>query len=51
MQRVSARLVMVHAISPAAEAFYLNRGFTRRPVKSPTLALDLVKFEKIKPQQ
>jgi predicted N-acetyltransferase YhbS len=25
---VSARLVIVHAISPAAEAFYLHHGFT-----------------------
>lgn len=45
---VSARLVMVHAISPAAEAFYLHHGFTRLPVEAPTLALDLVKFARIK---
>ena len=45
---VSAHLVMVHAISPAAEAFYLHHGFTRLPVEAPTLALDLLKFEKIK---
>ncbi len=43
---VSARLVIVHAISPAAEAFYLHHGFTRLPVDTPTLALDLVKFQK-----
>lgn len=43
---VSARLVIVHAISPAAEAFYLRHGFTRLPVETPTLALDLVKFQK-----
>ena len=42
---VSARLVIVHAISPAAEAFHLHHGFTRLPVESPTLALDLVKFQ------
>ena len=41
-QEVSARLVIVHAISPAAEAFYLRNGFTRLPVETPTLALDLV---------
>ena len=44
---VSARLVIVHAISPAAEAFYLHHGFTRLPVEAPTLALDLVKLQKI----
>lgn len=44
---VSARLVIVHAISPAAEAFYLHHGFTRLPVETPTLALDLVKFQKL----
>ena len=44
---VSARLVIVHAISLAAEAFYLRHGFTRLPVEAPTLALDLVKLEKI----
>jgi GNAT superfamily N-acetyltransferase len=41
---VSARLVIVHAISPAAETFYLHHGFTRLPVETPTLALDLVKL-------
>ncbi len=45
--QVSARLVIVHAISPAAEAFYLHHGFTRLPVETPTLALDLVKLAKI----
>ncbi len=44
---VSARLVVVHAISPAAEAFYLHHGFTRLPVETPTLALDLVRLSKI----
>jgi GNAT superfamily N-acetyltransferase len=44
---VSARLVVVHAISPAAEAFYLHHGFTRLPVETPTLALDLVKLQKL----
>lgn len=44
---VSARLVIVHAISPSAEAFYLHHGFTRLPVETPTLALDLVKLQKL----
>ncbi len=44
---VSARLVIVHAISPAAEAFYLHHGFTRLPVETPTFALDLVKLRKV----
>jgi hypothetical protein len=46
-EQVSARMVIVHAISPATEAFYLHHGFTRLPVETPTLALDLVKFRKI----
>lgn len=41
---VSARLVVVHAISPAAEAFYQHHGFTRLPVEQPTYALDLTKL-------
>jgi len=44
---VSARLVIVHAISPAAEAFHLHHGFTRLPVETPTFALDLVKLRKL----
>lgn len=44
---VSARLVIVHAISPAAEAFYLRHGFTRLPIETPTLALDLVKLQQL----
>ncbi|MCI0737299.1 MAG: hypothetical protein L0Y50_13690 [Beijerinckiaceae bacterium] len=43
---VSARLVIVHAISPAAQSFYLHHGFTRLPVETPALALDLVKLQK-----
>jgi hypothetical protein len=46
---VPARLVIVHAISPSAEAFYLHHGFTRLPVEAPALAL--VKFLKVKNQQ
>lgn len=44
---VSARLVIVHAISPDAEAFYLHHGFTRLPGEAPTLALDLLKLQKL----
>jgi GNAT superfamily N-acetyltransferase len=42
---VSARLLVVHAISPAAEAFYLHHGFTQLPVEIPTFVLDLVKLK------
>ena len=44
---VVARLVIVQAISPAAEDFYLRHGFTRLPVETPTLALDLLKLRKV----
>ena len=44
---VSARLIIVHAISPSAEAFYQHHGFTRLPVETPTLALDLVKLTQV----
>ena len=43
-KEVSARLLIVHAISPEAEAFYLHHGFSRLPTESPTYALDLIKF-------
>lgn len=43
-QEVSARLIIVHAISASAESFYLHHGFTRLPVDTPTFALDLVKI-------
>ncbi len=46
-REISARLVIVHAISPAAEAFYLHHGFTRLPLETPTLALDLVKLQRL----
>lgn len=42
---VSVRLLIVHAISHAAEAFYLHHGFSRLPVVVPTFALDLVKLQ------
>ncbi len=43
---ISARLLIVHAISPAAETFYLHHGFTRLPIDVPTFALDLTKLKK-----
>jgi len=43
-KEVSARLLIAHAISPEAEAFYLHYGFTRLPTETPTYALDLIKF-------
>lgn len=45
-QQIATRLLIVHAISPAAEAFYLHHGFTRLPLDTPTptLALDLIKL-------
>jgi GNAT superfamily N-acetyltransferase len=43
---VSARLVIVHAISPAAETFYVANGFSRLPTEPPTYALDLVKLSR-----
>jgi len=46
-REVSARLVLIHAISPAAEAIYVRHGFTRLPVDAPTRALDLRKFGRI----
>lgn len=45
-ENVSARLVVVHALSQRAEQFYLRCGFTRMPVEGRTLALDLVKYRK-----
>lgn len=45
---VSARLIVVHAISPAAETFYLHHGFTRLPVETPTFALDLLKLQSLR---
>ena len=43
-REASARLLVVHAISPAVEAFYLHHGFVRLPLAMPVLALDLVKL-------
>ena len=44
---VFAQPVIVHAISLAANSLYLRHGFTRLPVASPTLALDLINFQKL----
>ena len=44
---VAARLVIVHAISPAAENFYKHHGFTRLPVEAPMLAIDLMKYKNL----
>jgi GNAT superfamily N-acetyltransferase len=46
-ENVSARLVVVHAISERAERFYLHSGFTRMPGEGRVLALDLVKYRKL----
>lgn len=46
-REIPARLIVVHAVSPAAEAFYEHYGFTRLPVEAPTLALDLGKLAKL----
>lgn len=46
-KEVSARLLIVHAISQAATEFYLHHGFVRLPLESPTFALDLIKIERL----
>jgi GNAT superfamily N-acetyltransferase len=46
-QEVSARLLIVHTLSPAAEMFYQRYGFSRLPTETPTYALDLLKFTKL----
>lgn len=43
-KEVSARLLIVHVISQAANEFYVHHGFIRLPLETPTFALDLVKF-------
>lgn len=47
-EHVAARLVLVHALSPKAEAFYVHYGFSRLPVDTPTLALDLKKLKALR---
>lgn len=44
-KEVSARLLIVHALSPEAESFYLHYGFIRIPTETPTYALDLIKLK------
>jgi GNAT superfamily N-acetyltransferase len=44
---VSARLIVVHAISTSAESFYRHHGFSRLPVETPTYGLDLLKLQKL----
>jgi GNAT superfamily N-acetyltransferase len=48
---ISARLLVVHAISPSAEAFYTRNGFTWLPVETPTYALDFVKLKRTASQE
>lgn len=45
-ENVSARLVVVHAISDRAEQFYLHWGFAKMVGEGRALALDLVKYQK-----
>lgn len=47
-EHVAARLFLVHALFPQAEAFYTHFGFKRLPVESPTLALDLKKLKALR---
>jgi GNAT superfamily N-acetyltransferase len=44
--QISARLLIVHAISNSAEDFYAHYGFKRLPLETVTLALDLLKLPK-----
>ncbi len=46
-EEVAARLVIVHAISQAAEEFYKRQGFTKLPAPEPTLAIDLVRYRSL----
>lgn len=46
-ESVSARLLVVHAISERAEEFYLRFGFAKMPVEGRTLALDLAKYQRL----
>ncbi len=49
-EEVSARLVIVHAISSDAENFYKHHGFTRLPTEAPMLAIDLLKYRTLAKQ-
>lgn len=44
---ISARLLIVQALSPDAEAFYVHHGFIRLPLETPTYAFDLIKYAKL----
>jgi GNAT superfamily N-acetyltransferase len=46
-EEIAARLVIVHAISAAAESFYIHHGFTRLPIEAPLLAIDLVRYKEL----
>ena len=46
-ENVSARLMIVHAVSEKAEQFYLRFGFTRMSGEGRALALDFVKYRKL----
>jgi GNAT superfamily N-acetyltransferase len=46
-QSIAARLLIVHAISPNAEAFYQQHGLIKLPCEHPTYALDLLKFQQL----
>ncbi len=46
-QEVSARLLIVHALTPEAEHFYVHHGFSKLPIETPTYALDLVKYTQV----
>jgi GNAT superfamily N-acetyltransferase len=48
-QEISARLLIVHALSAQAESFYAHYGFARLPTETPTYALDLVKIQALAP--
>ncbi len=45
-ETVAARLVIVQAISTAAEEFYGSYGFVKLPLEGTPLALDLVKYRR-----
>jgi GNAT superfamily N-acetyltransferase len=49
-EEVSARLVIVHAISSVAENFYIHHGFTRLPMEAPMVAIDLLKYRALAKQ-
>ncbi len=51
-REVSARLIIVHVLSPEAESFYRHHGFVQLPAfAGTTYALDLLKFLQIQQHQ